>query len=52
MKLLNQDKGQKACASAFLDSIRLGEPSPIPYDEIIANSRVSIEVANKLRSEN
>ncbi len=52
MKLLNQDKGQKACVFAFLDSIRKGEPSPISYDEIIANSRVSIEVANDLRSDN
>ena len=52
MKLINQDKGQKACASAFLDSIRRGEPSPIPYDEIMANSRVSIEVANYLRLDN
>jgi len=52
MRLLNQDKGQKACASAFLDSIRRGKPSPIPYDEVIANSRVSIEVANNLRSDN
>ena len=52
MRLMNQDKGQKACVSAFLDSIRQGEPSPIPYDEVIANSRVSIEIANNLRSEN
>ena len=52
MKLLNQDKGQKACASAFIDSISKGNPSPIPYDEIISNSRVSIEVANNLRQAN
>jgi predicted dehydrogenase/threonine dehydrogenase-like Zn-dependent dehydrogenase len=52
MKLFSQDKGQKACALAFADSIRYGKPSPIPYDEIIANSKVSIEVAENLRAEN
>jgi predicted dehydrogenase/threonine dehydrogenase-like Zn-dependent dehydrogenase len=49
MKLFKQDKGQKACAKAFLDSIRNGAPSPIPYDELLEASRVSIEVANTLR---
>jgi predicted dehydrogenase/threonine dehydrogenase-like Zn-dependent dehydrogenase len=49
MKLFKQDKGQKACVNAFLDSIRKGGPSPITYDEIIEVSRVSVEVANTLR---
>jgi predicted dehydrogenase len=49
MKLLKQDKGQQACARAFLDAIREGKPSPISYDEIMESSRVSIEVAESLR---
>ena len=49
MKLYKQDKGQKACAKAFLDSIRDGSPSPIPFNELLEASRVSIEVANNLR---
>jgi predicted dehydrogenase/threonine dehydrogenase-like Zn-dependent dehydrogenase len=49
LKLFKQDKGQKACVKAFLDSIREGKPSPIPYDEIIESSRISIEIANSLR---
>jgi predicted dehydrogenase/threonine dehydrogenase-like Zn-dependent dehydrogenase len=50
MKLFKQDKGQRACAKAFIDSIKNGEPSPIPYDEVMESSRVSIEVANSLHN--
>jgi predicted dehydrogenase/threonine dehydrogenase-like Zn-dependent dehydrogenase len=50
MKLFKQDKGQKACAKAFIDSISNGEMSPIAYEEVMESSRVSIEVANALRS--
>ena len=49
MRLYKQDKGQNACAKAFLDSIRYGSPSPIPFNELLEASRVSIEVANNLR---
>jgi predicted dehydrogenase len=48
MKLRKQNKGQKACAKAFIDSIREGKPSPIPYEEVMESSRVSIEVAVSL----
>lgn len=43
---LSQDKGQKDCARAFIESIRSGGPDPIPFDELIEVSRISIEVAN------
>lgn len=46
LNLWQQDKGQKACAAAFLEAIREGAASPIPYNEIIEVSRVSIEIAN------
>jgi hypothetical protein len=49
MKLLKQDKGQKACVKAFLDAIREGKASPIPYNELIESSRVSIEISESLR---
>jgi len=49
MKLLKQDKGQKACALAFVESVREGNDAPIPYDEVMESSRVAIEVANSLR---
>jgi predicted dehydrogenase len=50
MKLLKQDKGQKACVKAFVNSISEGQHTPISYAEIIESSRVSIKVANVLRS--
>ena len=49
-RLWRQDKGQKACAAAFVESIRSGLPAPIPYEEIIEVARVSIEIAEKLRA--
>jgi len=51
MKLFKQDKGQKACTKAFINSINNGSEAPIPYEEVMESSRVSIEVANALRSQ-
>lgn len=48
MKLMRQNKGQQACATAFIESIRDGLESPIPYDEVMESSRISIEIANEL----
>ena len=45
MNLWQQDKGQKACAAAFLDAIRSGAPSPIPFDEIVEVTRTTIALA-------
>jgi predicted dehydrogenase len=45
MRLWRQDKGQKACADAFLQAVRSGGPSPIPFAELCEVSRVSIELA-------
>jgi predicted dehydrogenase/threonine dehydrogenase-like Zn-dependent dehydrogenase len=50
MKLFKQDKGQKACAKAFIESIVNGKESPISYEEVMESSRLSIEVANSLRN--
>jgi predicted dehydrogenase len=49
MRLWRQDKGQKACASAFVRAIAWNEPSPIPFHELLEVSRVTIEVAEALR---
>lgn len=48
MKLWRQDKGQAACAAAFIEAIRLGVPSPIPFEELVEVSRVTIEIASLL----
>lgn len=45
MNLWRQDKGQKACAQAFVDAIQQGLPSPIPAAEIFEVSRISMELA-------
>ncbi|MDZ4690012.1 MAG: bi-domain-containing oxidoreductase [Terricaulis sp.] len=50
MSLWRQDKGQAACAAAFVAAVKNGEPSPIPLDEILEVSRVTIEAANALIS--
>ena len=50
MNLWRQDKGQKACAAAFVSCIRDGGGEPIPYEEVMEVSRVSIEVAIALRA--
>ena len=51
MNLMKQDKGQDACAAVFIDAIRNGKPAPIPFDEIMESARVSIEIADMLRSQ-
>jgi len=45
MKLRQQDKGQNACAAAFVGAIKGGREAPISVDEIFEVSRVAIEVA-------
>jgi len=50
MNLWRQDKGQKACARAFVAAVERGGAPPIPLDELIEVSRISIEVAEALRS--
>jgi predicted dehydrogenase/threonine dehydrogenase-like Zn-dependent dehydrogenase len=43
LNLWRQDKGTQQCVNAFIDAVRKGAPPPIPLDEIIEVSRVSIE---------
>lgn len=45
MNLWRQDKGQKACAKAFVDAISTGAQTPIAIDEVFEVSRVAIEIA-------
>jgi predicted dehydrogenase/threonine dehydrogenase-like Zn-dependent dehydrogenase len=43
--LWRQDKGQKACAAAFISAVRYGGTAPIPFEEIAEVSRVSSRLA-------
>lgn len=48
MRLWTQDKGQAACAAAFTRAVAEGGPPPIPWDQVLEVSRVSIAVAEAL----
>jgi hypothetical protein len=45
MNLWRQDKGQGACAKAFLAAVEGNVTAPIPFEEVLEVSRVSIELA-------
>lgn len=49
MSLWRQDKGQRACTAAFVEAIGSGRHAPIPLDELLEVSRVSIELQQALR---
>lgn len=51
MRLWKQDKGQGACAEAFLSSISRGLDAPISADEIFEVARITLEVAEQLREQ-
>jgi len=50
LNLWKQDKGQNACAAAFLAGIETGNPA-IPADEIFEVAKVTIEAATLLRQQ-
>ncbi|HYC48450.1 MAG TPA: bi-domain-containing oxidoreductase [Burkholderiales bacterium] len=50
MSLWRQDKGNAACARAFADAVRSGSPSPIPFEELVEVTRVTLEVAASFSS--
>lgn len=48
MNLWRQDKGQAACARAFVQAVAQGGPSPIPLDELLEVGKVTLELAEAL----
>jgi threonine dehydrogenase-like Zn-dependent dehydrogenase/predicted dehydrogenase len=50
MNLWKQDKGQSACAGAFLHALEKGVPA-IPVDEIFEVARVTLDVVQILRTQ-
>ncbi len=48
--LMRQDKGQAACAAAFLAGVKAGKPA-IPVDEIFEVAQATIEAATILRQQ-
>lgn len=51
MNLWKQDKGQNACAVAFLNAIKQGVSGPIPVEELFEVAQITIEVAEQLRAQ-
>ena len=49
MNLWRQDKGQAACAAAFVGAIQSGGESPIPLAELLEVGRISIQIEEALR---
>jgi polar amino acid transport system substrate-binding protein len=48
-KLLNQDKGQKQMVNDFLSNLEKNRNSPIPFEDIYAVSKASIDVLTSIR---
>ncbi|MCP4047671.1 MAG: zinc-binding dehydrogenase [Gammaproteobacteria bacterium] len=48
MKLSRQDKGNAACAAAFIAAIKSGEPSPIPAEEIFEVTAATFDAIEAL----
>lgn len=44
-----QDKGQKKCVSTFIDSVKNGKQSPIPFNELLEVAEFSIKASNELK---
>lgn len=49
MDLWRQDKGQAACAAAFVNAIRTGAASPIAFSELMEVSRVTVAIGEAAR---
>jgi predicted dehydrogenase/NADPH:quinone reductase-like Zn-dependent oxidoreductase len=45
MNLWRQDKGQRACAAAFVAAVNENGPSPIPLEELFEVSRITLQIA-------
>ncbi len=49
MNLWVQDKGNWACALAFVDAVRQGKPSPIPNQELFASAFATLAIVERLK---
>jgi len=48
MDLWSQDKGNAACVVAFVDAIRRGECSPIPWNDLVEVTQVTFDIMDSL----
>jgi predicted dehydrogenase len=50
MNLWRQDKGQKACAAAFVQAVSAGGPAPIPFEEVSEVAEATFAAADLART--
>ncbi len=50
MTLWRQDKGQVACVDAFIEAVREGGATPIPFEELLEVARVTIALGEAARA--
>jgi predicted dehydrogenase len=50
MNLWRQDKGQAACVAAFVKAVESGSFSPIPFDELVETTRVTLAVRRAMET--
>jgi predicted dehydrogenase len=50
LNLLRQDKGQRACAAAFVRAIEQGDEPPIPFEELVEVAEHTVALAESLRA--
>jgi predicted dehydrogenase/threonine dehydrogenase-like Zn-dependent dehydrogenase len=48
--ILRSDKGHRAGMAAFVDAVRGGKPSPIPFDEIVRSMQVTFAARQSIAS--
>ena len=48
MNLWQQDKGNAACVTAFVEAIHKGSPSPIPFSELVEVTRTCFDIVDAL----
>ncbi|NER52057.1 MAG: Gfo/Idh/MocA family oxidoreductase, partial [Symploca sp. SIO1A3] len=46
MNLWRQDKGNQACATAFVEAVMTGKSAPIKFEELIEVTQVSLEITD------
>src|SRR6185295_5564489 len=49
MNLWRQDKGQAACAAAFVAAVRAGTAAPIAFEELLEVSRATVAIGEACR---
>lgn len=47
-KLWRQDKGNAACMAAFLNAVETGQPAPIPFDELLNVTDVTLKLHQQI----